>query len=174
MYAVVDIETTSGSPKSGKITEIAIYIYNGTEITEEFVSLVNPECEIPYYITNITGITNQMVANAPKFYEIAKEIVNITSNKIFVAHNVNFDYNFIKKEFKELGYHFSRKKMCTVQLSRKYIPGHSSYSLGKICADLGIPINGRHRAAGDAFATVQLLSKILNNHEQSETNLFST
>lgn len=172
MYAIVDIETTSGSPKSGKITEIAIFIYNGSEITDSFVSLINPECDIPYYITNITGINNQMVANAPKFYEIAKKVVEITANKIFVAHNVSFDYNFIRNEFKQLGYDFKRKTMCTVELSRKYIPGHRSYSLGNICGELGIEINGRHRAAGDALATVKLLELILMNYQRSNSNLF--
>jgi DNA polymerase-3 subunit epsilon len=173
MYAVVDIETTSGSPKTGKITEIAIYIYNGSEIIDSFTSLVNPECDIPFYITNITGITNQMVANAPKFYEIAKKVVEITSNRIFVAHNASFDYNFIKKEFNSLGFDYNRKTMCTVKLGRKFIPGHQSYSLGKICGELGIDINGRHRAAGDALATVKLLDIILKNYQKSESGLFS-
>lgn len=172
MYAVVDIETTGGNNKTGKITEIAIYIYNGSEITNSFSTLINPECEIPYFITNITGITNEMVANAPKFYEVARKIVELTANKIFVAHNVSFDYNFIRKEFKDLGFEFSRKKMCTVQLSRKYIPNHRSYSLGNICAELGIEINGRHRAAGDALATVKLLDLILKNYQKSEYDLF--
>ena len=172
MYAIVDIETTSGSPKSGKITEIAIYIYNGQEIIDSFVSLVNPECYIPPYITNITGISDQMVANAPRFYEIAKRVVEITSNKIFVAHNVRFDYNFIRKEFDELGYRFNRKTLCTVELSRKYLPGHQSYSLGKLCGDLGIGINGRHRAAGDARATVDLFELILRQHILKDNGLF--
>lgn len=172
MYAIVDIETTSGNYKTGKITEIAIYVYNGQKIVDSFVSLVNPECFIPTYITSITGISNQMVANAPKFYEIAKKVVELTSNKIFVAHNVKFDYNFIRKEFDELGYLFKRKTLCTVELSRKYLPGHPSYSLGKICADLGIDINGRHRAAGDASATVILFEMILKQYMLHNKGLF--
>lgn len=172
MYAVVDIETTGGNNKTGKITEIAIYIFNGSQITDSFVTLINPECEIPYFITNITGINNEMVANAPKFYEVARKIVELTANKIFVAHNVSFDYNFIRKEFKELGFDFSRKTMCTVELSRKYIPNHRSYSLGNICSELGIEINGRHRAAGDALATVKLLELILKNYQKGKIDLF--
>lgn len=164
MYAIVDIETTSGSPKSGKITEIAIYIHNGESIINSFVSLINPECSIPYYITRITGINNEMVENSPKFYEVAKKIVELTDNKIFVAHNVTFDYGFIQKEFNELGYNFERKTLCTVQLSRKYLPGYRSYSLGKLCSELGIEINGRHRAGGDAFATTKLFELILEKH----------
>lgn len=172
MFAVVDIETTGGNNKSGKITEIAIYVFNGNEITDSFVSLINPECEIPYFITNITGITNEMVANAPKFYEVARKIVEMTANHIFVAHNVSFDYHFIRKEFKDLGFDFNRKTLCTVKLSRQFIPNHRSYSLGNICSELGIEINGRHRAAGDALATVKLLQLILQNYEQSKLDLF--
>ncbi len=135
MYAIVDIETTGGSPKTEKITEIAIYHYDGNKVTDEFISLVNPEKNIPYYITSLTGISNEMVVNAPKFYEIAKEIVNFTEGKIFVAHNASFDYKFIKSEFKSLGYEFTRENMCTLRLSRKLLPGHRSYSLGNLCQD---------------------------------------
>ena len=161
-YAIVDIETTGGSPKTEKITEIAIYVYNGKKIVDEFVSLVNPEKNIPYYITALTGISNEMVTDAPKFFEIAKQVVEITEDKILVAHNASFDYKFIKSEFKSLGYDFTRENMCTLRLSRKLLPGHRSYSLGKLCADLGIEIENRHRAAGDAQATVQLLGLLLN------------
>jgi len=162
MYAVLDIETTGGSPKSEKITEIAIYISDGKEITDEFITLINPEKPIPYFITSLTGITNEMVADAPKFYEIAKQLVEITEDKIIVAHNVNFDYRFIRSEFRSLGYDFTRNNLCTLQLSRRLFPGHRSYSLGNICNDLGIHIENRHRAAGDALATVKLLEMLLN------------
>jgi DNA polymerase-3 subunit epsilon len=172
MFAIVDIETTGGSPVSEKITEIAIYIFDGRKIIDEFVTLINPERQIPYYITQLTGITNSMVAEAPKFYEVAKQIVEITTDKIFVAHNVNFDYNFIRQEFKQLGYDFQRDKLCTVNLSRKIIPGHASYSLGNLCKGLGIEINGRHRAAGDAYATVKLFE--LLQSKSNNNNDFST
>ncbi len=155
-YAIIDIETTGGSPVSEKITEIAIFIFNGEKIVDEFVTLINSEKKIPYHITQLTGITNSMVAESPKFYEVARTIIEKTENTIFVAHNVNFDYSFIRQEFKNLGYNFQRDKLCTVNLSRKIIPGHKSYSLGKICGALGITINDRHRAAGDAYATVKL------------------
>ncbi len=168
MYTVIDIETTGLSPKKEKITEIAIYVYDGEQIVDEFVSLVNPERPVPYFITRLTGITNEMLEDAPKFYEVAKKIVEITENRIFVAHNVDFDYNFIKEEFARLGFDFRRKKLCTVKLSKKIIPGHKSYSLGKLTADLGISINGRHRAAGDAYATVQLFDYLLKTDAQSK------
>lgn len=161
MYAIIDIETTGGSYKTEKITEVAIYIHDGQKIVDEFVSLVNPEQGIPYFITNLTGITNEMVAGAPKFYEIAKKIVEITEDKIFVAHNATFDYNFVKNEFRSLGFDYNRKQLCTVKLSRKLMPGFPSYSLGNLCERLNIQINGRHRAAGDAFATVKLFERLL-------------
>lgn len=167
MYAIVDIETTGGSPKTEKITEIAIYHYDGKKVINEFISLVNPEKNIPYYITALTGISNEMVANAPKFYEIAKDIVNFTEGKILVAHNASFDYKFIKSEFKSLGYDFIRENMCTLRLSRKLLPGHRSYSLGNLCLDLNISIKGRHRAAGDALATVKLLDLLLNRSRET-------
>lgn len=174
MYAIIDIETTGNTYKSGKITELAIYIHNGFEITDSYTSLINPECYIPGFITNLTGIDNEMVKTAPRFYEIARKIVEITDNMVFVAHNVNFDYKFIQEEFKRLGYDYQRKTMCTVRMGRKFLPGHQSYSLGKLCDELGILINGRHRAAGDALATVKLFEMIMNRKAQKETKPDST
>ncbi|MGQ7869299.1 3'-5' exonuclease [Sunxiuqinia sp. sy24] len=164
MFSIVDIETTGQSAQNGKITEIAIYVHDGIEIVNSFVSLVNPECHIPYFITKLTGIDNKMVADAPKFYEIAKKIVEVTEGTTFVAHNVSFDYRFIQQEYLRLGYEYKRKTMCTIQLSRKYLPGHPSYSLGKLCDNLAIRIDGRHRAGGDALATVRLFEIILQKH----------
>jgi DNA polymerase-3 subunit epsilon len=167
LYAIIDIETTGNSFKNGKITEIAIYQHNGFEITGSFSSLIHPEMDIPLFITNLTGINNKMVEHAPKFYEIAKKIVVMTAGRIFVAHNVQFDYKFVKEEFERLGYNYNCKTLCTVKLARKILPGHPSYSLGKLCAELGIEINGRHRAAGDALATVKLFEILLQKNESS-------
>ncbi|OFY54095.1 MAG: hypothetical protein A2X22_11475 [Bacteroidetes bacterium GWF2_49_14] len=167
MFSVIDIETTGGSPKTEKITEIAIYIHDGLSIVDEFVTLVNPEINIPYHITGLTGITNEMVADAPKFYEIAKKVVEITEGQVFVAHNVNFDYSFIRNEFKSLGYDFNRKTLDTIKLARQVVPGLKSYSLGKLCFDLGIPLNNRHRAGGDALATVRLLEDLLSRDKKN-------
>ena len=110
MYSVVDIETTGNGPKGQKITEISIFNFDGNKIIDEFTSLVNPEQKIPHFITNLTGITEAMVRTAPKFYEIAKKVEEFTKDTIFVAHNVNFDYNIIRDEFKSLGFNFKRKK----------------------------------------------------------------
>ncbi|MDD3737115.1 MAG: exonuclease domain-containing protein [Bacteroidales bacterium] len=161
MFAVVDIETTCGSARLERITEIAIYIHDGEQIVDEYSTLVNPERNIPYFITSMTGITNEMVEDAPKFFEVARKIVEMTEGHIFVAHNARFDYSFIRQEFSMLGYSFKRPMLDTVALSRRLLPGHRSYSLGNLCTDLGIEIRGRHRAAGDALATVKLLEMLL-------------
>lgn len=166
MFAIIDIETTGNSYKYGQITEISIFQHDGKEITASYSTLIQPDMDIPFFITRLTGISNEMVSGAPKFYEVAKKIVEMTAGRTFVAHNVHFDYKFIREEFKRLGYNFNRKTMCTVQLSRKYLPGHPSYSLGKLCSDLGIEINGRHRAEGDALATVKLFEILLEKHNQ--------
>lgn len=168
MFIIVDIETTGNNYKFGKITELAIYQHNGQKITNHFNTLINPEMDIPFYITKLTGIDNNMVKNAPKFYDVARNIVELTASRTFVAHNVNFDYNFIKEEFARLGYNFDRKTLCTVKLSKKLLPGHQSYSLGKLCSDLGIEINDRHRASGDALATVKLFEILLKENELIE------
>ncbi len=167
-FAIVDIETTGGNSIRNKITEVAIYIHDGEKIIDEFISLVNPECPIAPFITNLTGISNEMVEDAPKFYEIAKDIVTITDGAVFVAHNAQFDYNFIREEFKSLGYNYSRDYLCTVKLSRKVLPGFASYSLGNLCSNLGIKIANRHRAAGDALATVKLFEMIMNRDPNQE------
>lgn len=162
MYAIIDIETTGLSPNNDKITEIAIYIHDGKKVINKYSTLINPNRNIPYNITRITGITNEMVKDAPQFWEVAKDIVILTEGKSIVAHNASFDYNFIRNEYKSIGYNYKRDKLCTVKLSRKIIPKHKSYSLGKLCEDLGIKIEGRHRAAGDAFATVKLFEHLLS------------
>lgn len=171
-FAIIDIETTGGNSVRNKITEVAIYIHDGEKIVDQFISLVNPECPIAPFISNLTGITNEMVEDAPKFYEIAKDIVTLTDGAVFVAHNAQFDYSFIRDEFKSLGFNYSRDYLCTIKLSRKLLPGFSSYSLGNLCQQLGISILNRHRASGDALATVQLFEMILKRdpHHEVITN----
>ena len=164
MYAIIDIETTGGRPDRDRITEIAIFIHDGNSVIHQFSTLINPECLIPYYITKLTGITNEMVANAPKFYEVAKQIIELTDNCVFVAHNVNFDYHFVKASYKSLGYDYNRKTLCTVKLSRKTFVGLPSYSLGRLCKSLNIEIKDRHRALGDAEATAIVFDKIIKTN----------
>lgn len=161
MFAVVDIETTGPRPDRDRITEIAVLLHDGEQVIKKFSSLINPECNIPTEITRLTGITNEMVRNAPPFYKVAKEIIEITNEAVFVAHNVRFDYSFIKNQFRELGYLYQRKTLCTVRLSRSTFRGLPSYSLGNLCESLDIRIKDRHRALGDAEATAVLLSRII-------------
>ncbi len=166
MYAIVDIETTGGSAINGGITEIAIHIHDGSRVVQHFTTLINPERRVPDFITALTGISNAMVASAPTFNEVADKIYELLSDTIFVAHSVNFDHSFIYHHLKKCGYELTVKKLCTVRLARKAIPGLPSYSLGKICRHLNIIIDDRHRADGDAKATVKLFENILQNNGQ--------
>ena len=168
MFAVVDIETTGGRPESDKITEVAILLHDGEKVIRKFSTLINPRCKIPPQITQLTGISNEMVQDAPQFHEIAKEIIDITKDATFVAHNVRFDYGFIKAAFKNLGYTYQRKTLCTVRMSRSAFPGLPSYSLGKLCNSLDIVLQNRHRALGDAEATAILLGKIFEQNKDAE------
>lgn len=160
-FAIVDIETTGSYSATHGITEIAIILHDGEKETDRFETLINPCTPIIPFVQRLTGITNEMVADAPKFEEVAKKIWELTDGAVFVAHSVNFDYSFIRNAFKSLGAEFRREKLCTVRLSRKFFPGHSSYSLGNICSALGIKAMNRHRAMGDAEATKLLFEKCL-------------
>ncbi len=168
LFAVIDVETTGGGINGNRLTEICIVLLRGTTIIDKFTSLINPEKEIPRPISALTGIDNHMVADAPKFYEVAKKVEELTRNAIFVAHNVNFDYNVLRNEFKELGFEYTRRKLCTVRLSRKLIPGLFSYSLGRLCDSINIPISNRHRAEGDTDATVILFQRLLSLDDDFE------
>ena len=168
MYCILDIETTGGQFNEEGITEIAIYKFDGHEIVDQFISLVNPEKTIQPFVVKLTGINNAMLRSAPKFYEIAKRIIEITENCIVVAHNASFDYRILRTEFSRLGYDFLRPTLCTVELSQKLIPGQASYSLGKLVRSLGIAVTDRHRASGDALATVKLFKMILAKDTEKE------
>lgn len=161
MYAIVDIETTGGYAENHRITEVAIYLHDGLQVTESFHTLINPGRNIPYYITGLTGITTEMVLDSPQFEEIAEDLFKRLEGKIFVAHNAHFDYSFLKKEFEQVGINWQSKKLCTVRLSRKIIPGLRSYSLGSLAESLGIEITNRHRAGGDAAATAKIFDQLL-------------
>lgn len=167
MYAIVDIETTGGYAENHRITEIAIYHHDGVRISEAFHSLINPGRDIPFYITGLTGITTEMVLDAPSFEELSDEIFSHLDGRIFVAHNAHFDYSFIKREFELAGIVWQPKKLCTVRLSRKIIPGLRSYSLGSLSESLGIQILNRHRAGGDANATAKIFDLLLQRDREN-------
>lgn len=162
MYAIIDIETTGGQFKKEGITEIAIYKFDGVEIVDQFISLVNPEIPIQPFVVKLTGINNAMLRQAPKFFEVAKRIIEITEGCIIVAHNAPFDYRILKLEFDRLGYNFQKPTLCTVEMSKVLLPDAQAYSLGKLVRSLGIPIADRHRASGDAMATLKLFKLLLD------------
>ncbi|WP_340202409.1 exonuclease domain-containing protein [Ascidiimonas sp. W6] len=161
-YAIIDVETTGlGGTSGNRITEIAVAIYDGNCVTDYYHSLVNPESAISKFVTGLTGIDESMVIGAPTFSQIAPKLLELTQSRIFVAHNVNFDYNVLRKEFERVDVNFKRKRLCTVRLARQLFPGYRSYSLGNLCNQLGIAINSRHRAKGDTDATVLLMEKLI-------------
>jgi len=160
-FAIVDIETTGGYAAANGITEISIYVHDGQRVIDHYETLVNPRQPIPRYIQSLTGITDEMVMDAPSFDDVAEKIASVLDGRVFVAHNVNFDYSFVKYQLAEAGYEMGEKKLCTVRLSRKIVPGFKSYSLGKLCQELDIPIYDRHRAGGDAKATVAVFEYLL-------------
>lgn len=161
LYAIVDIETTGGHPSAHGITEVAINIHDGSRVIQRYTTLLNPQQPIPIYITALTGIHEHMVADAPVFSSVAQKIYDLLEGKIFIAHNVNFDYSFLKHHLAHAGFELNCKKLCTVRMSRKLIPGQTSYSLGKLCHALDIPVYNRHRAGGDADATTILFEMLL-------------
>lgn len=161
MYAIVDIETTGSHAQDNGITEIAIVLHDGEKVEGRFSTLVNPLVPIPPYVVSLTGITNAMVATAPLFKDVAANIHRLLEGRIFVAHNVNFDYSFIRYHLQAAGLYWQARKLCTLRLSRAAFPGIPKYGLGHICRTLDIPVNGRHRATGDADATTILLEKII-------------
>lgn len=160
-YAIVDIETTGGNARGSRITEIAIAIHDGTKVIDRWETLVNPEQEIPLAIFALTGIDNGMVRNAPIFDDISEKVLEMLTDRIFVAHNVNFDYSFVRHQLEKSGFKWTARKLCTVRAARKIKPGLGSYSLGNLCNSLDICIENRHRAGGDADATAILFSKLL-------------
>ena len=162
MYAVLDIETTGGQFNEEGITEIAIYKFDGHQIVNQLISLVNPQKEIQPFVVKLTGINSAMLRLAPKFHELAKRIIEITEDCVLVAHNASFDYRVLRNEFSRLGYDYQKDTLCTVELAQKLLPEMPSYSLGKLVRNLGIPLADRHRAYGDALATLKLFQLLLS------------
>jgi len=166
MYAIVDIETTGGYASNNDITEVCIVLHDGIRIMDRFETLIKPRVSIPYFIQRLTGITPEMVATAPTFAEVASQIFRMLDGKVFIAHNVNFDYSFIKHHLLQQGFELACRKLCTVRLTKKVFPGLPSYSLGNLCRHFGILVENRHRAGGDTAATVRLFERILENEGQ--------
>ncbi len=167
-YSIIDLETTGANREGQKITEVAIINYDGDQIESTYSSLVNPERYIGYNIQKLTGITNEMVENAPKFYEIAKDIVQMTEGRVIVAHNVFFDYRFLQREFRDLGYLFKRDVYCTCKMARSVFPGLPSYSLKNLMHYFELKQLNPHRAMSDTDDCLKLFQLI--NKKESEPN----
>lgn len=168
MYSIIDIESNGAPFRKESIIEIAIYRYDGHEITDQFISLVNPESEISAFVQKLTGITSKMVITAPKFHEIAKRVVEITKDSVLVGHNIDFDYRMLRQSFKRLGYDFTIKTLDTIPLAKNLIPDEKSYSLSKLCKSIGIPLSEAHRASGDARATLDLFKLLIIKDKNNE------
>ena len=168
MYTVIDIESNGAPFRKESIIEIAIYRFDGHQITDQFISLVNPESDISSFVQKLTGITSKMVLTAPKFHEIAKRVVEITQDSILVGHNIDFDYRMLRQSFKRLGYEFKINTLDTIPLAKKLIPDEKSYSLSKLCKSIGIPLSEAHRASGDARATLDLFKLLMIKDQNNE------
>lgn len=164
LFAITDIETVGSAPGEGTIIEIAICLHDGERIIDRYETLINPEKNIPPFIVSLTGINQTMLRRAPVFEEVADEIYDMLKDAVFVAHNVNFDFGFIKAEFDALGIVWKPQRLCTVRLARKSFPGHHKYGLSSICERLEIPNFAAHRAMGDAQATAILFDKCIEAH----------
>jgi DNA polymerase-3 subunit epsilon len=152
-FVVVDVETTGGMPGQGdRITEVGVVLVRGAQVELLYESLVNPERPIPAAVTGVTSITDDMVRDRPLFGEIADDVLALLAGRIFVAHNVSFDWRF-------LGYDGPR--VCTVALARRLVPGLRSRSLDSLAHYFGIEVSRRHRAGPDALATGKILQRLL-------------
>lgn len=168
MYSIIDIESNGAGYRKECIIDIAIYRYDGQKITDQFISLVNPESDITPFVQKLTNITPKMVKTAPKFHEIAKRVIEITQNTTLVGHNIDFDYRMLRQSFKQLGYDFKINTLDTIPLAKKLIPDEVSYSLGKLVKSLGIPLTNHHRADGDARATLELFRLLVSKDTENE------
>lgn len=168
MFSIIDIEATGGNAKIGKITELAIYRYDGFNTVDSYECLINPERSIPFYVQRLTGITNKMVASAPLFKQVAKEVQEFMKGSYFVAHNVKADYSFIQAEMKQAGIDFKSERLCTLELSKALIPEAKAHGLDNICSFLNINVPDRHRAKGDALATLQLFQILMQKIDSKE------
>ena len=166
MYAVIDLEATGGKPGTERIIEVAIFMFDGRRIVDQFITLVRPDVPIPPFVQKLTGIREQDVRTAPRFHEVAKRIVQMTEGAVFVAHNAPFDYRILREEFARLGFDYQRVVLDTIPLAEKFLPGMPAYGLSTLCTELNIAHTRKHRADGDARATVQLLQILLDKDRE--------
>lgn len=167
-FTLVDVETTGGSPYYDRVIEVGIIRVVRGEVKQTLSTLINPGVSIPAFITSITGIRDSHVKKAPKFEKVFPEINKLFKGSIFVAHNVNFDYHFLRGEYLRLGKDFEMPKMCTVRLSRALYPEHKRHGLSAIIERFGFECEDRHRALGDAQVLWDFMQKIQQDFKPSE------
>ncbi len=160
-FSVVDVETTGSMATNDRITEFAAYKVHKGKIIDEYTTLVNPGRHIPNFIRNMTGISDEMVYDAPSFKDVARDIYEFVEGTIFTAHNSHFDYGFVRSELTSAGFELEIPQLCTRKLSSRLLSHLPRKALDQVCHHLGIKINGRHRAYGDARATAHLLIELL-------------
>lgn len=146
----LDIETTGLGPPAARITEIGALRVENYKVVSTFKQLVNPEVKLPSFITRLTGISDDMLWDSPTFRGIADDLEVFLDGALFIAHNVNFDYGFIKSEFERIGYKFNMDRACSVRLSKKLYPEHRSHALDRLIERMNIDVSNRHRAYDDA------------------------
>ncbi len=164
-YAIVDVETTGGSPMLNRVIELGIIRVEHGDIAQTFKSLVNPERAVPAFISSITGISQRQVDRAPVFAELAEEIFPLFEDAVFVAHNSSFDYAFVKHEFQRLSWGFAMPSLCTVRLSRTLFPQYKKHSLDALVRRFDFSCKRRHRAYDDAKVLWDFLRYVDKNFE---------
>jgi len=174
-FAVVDIETTGLSRYRDKITEFSgvILRWNASskryDTVDELSTLINPGVRIPSFITHLTGITNAMVKDAPAFGDASSGIRKFIGDNVVVAHNATFDYNFLDYNFKDNEMDgLVNDALCTCKLSRRLVPGLSSYKLGSVCNYFNIENSQAHRAMGDVLATRDVFNELYKYMKQRD------
>ena len=160
-FAVVDVETTGGAGDLNRITEVGIVLMDGTEVVETYHTLVDPGVPITPFVQHLTGITDEMVNGAPQFGAVAERINELLQDRIFVAHNVQFDSKMIRSEMKRCCITFDPPRLCPGKLSRRVFPGFPSYSLHNLTQSLGLPDFNHHRALADTMAAAEILKLAL-------------
>lgn len=164
-YAFVDIETTGASPRDSRVLEVGVVRVENNQVVETYQSLVQPDMEVPWFITNLTGIRDEDVTWAPRFGEVAAEVARLVDGAVFVAHNVLFDYGFLRMEYERLGQVFSPPLLCTVRLSRRLFPQYRTHKLADLIARHGLMAESRHRALDDAHCLWQFYGLCLQEFD---------
>ena len=151
----IDVETTGFSARDGRVIELGMVRVEDGKVVATYSQLLDPGMDISWHITNVTGITNEQLYGKPQFRIVLDQVEDFMGGALFAAHNVDFDYGFIKEEFARSGARLAMDRFCTAQLSRRLYPGVSGHSLDKLIERHGYTVNNRHRALDDAMVIAQ-------------------